>query len=193
MGCHFLLQAIFPTQGSNPGLLPSRQTLYCLSHQGRPGNGHSAHFREFQGGLRESAWKEPSPQEGSVITSYHQCHHREDHMAPSRRAWDACSSVNLGEGATELAHGSHGQGHFWPQGGTSMSPPRCHATFLCGSESEDSVPRQEGGKAGGKPSLKSLDSTQSWRPTLLELKTICSNTKGGIKERARHPAKKGRN
>ena len=33
--CHFLLQGIFPTQGSNPGLRHCRQTLYCLSHQGR--------------------------------------------------------------------------------------------------------------------------------------------------------------
>ena len=28
VGCHFLLQGIFPTQGSNPGLLHCRQTLY---------------------------------------------------------------------------------------------------------------------------------------------------------------------
>ena len=33
VGCHFLLQGIFPTQGSNPGLLHCRRTLYCLSHQ----------------------------------------------------------------------------------------------------------------------------------------------------------------
>ena len=32
--CHFLLQGIFLTQGSNPGLLHCRQTLYHLSHQG---------------------------------------------------------------------------------------------------------------------------------------------------------------
>ena len=32
--CHFLLQGIFPTQGSNPGLPHSRQTLYPLSRQG---------------------------------------------------------------------------------------------------------------------------------------------------------------
>ena len=32
VGCHFLLQGIFPTQGSNPGLLYCRQTLYHLSH-----------------------------------------------------------------------------------------------------------------------------------------------------------------
>ena len=29
-----LLQKAFPTRGSNPGLLPHRQTLDCLSHQG---------------------------------------------------------------------------------------------------------------------------------------------------------------
>ena len=33
VGCHFILQGIFPTQGSNPGLSHCRQTLYCLSHQ----------------------------------------------------------------------------------------------------------------------------------------------------------------
>ena len=38
MGCHFILQRIFPTQGSNPGLLHGRQTLYHLSHQGSPKN-----------------------------------------------------------------------------------------------------------------------------------------------------------
>ena len=31
---NFLLQGIFPTQGSNLGLPHSRQTLYRLSHQG---------------------------------------------------------------------------------------------------------------------------------------------------------------
>ena len=35
VGCHFLLQRIFPTQGSNPGLPHCRQMLYCLSYQGR--------------------------------------------------------------------------------------------------------------------------------------------------------------
>ena len=32
--CHFLLQGIFPTQRSIPGLLHHRQMLYRLSHQG---------------------------------------------------------------------------------------------------------------------------------------------------------------
>ena len=30
VGCHFLLQGIFPTQGSNPGLLHCRQILYHM-------------------------------------------------------------------------------------------------------------------------------------------------------------------
>ena len=34
VGCHSLLQGIFLTQGSNPGLLHCRHTLYHLSHQG---------------------------------------------------------------------------------------------------------------------------------------------------------------
>ena len=34
VGCHFLLQGNFLTQGLNPGLLHCRQTLYHLSHEG---------------------------------------------------------------------------------------------------------------------------------------------------------------
>ena len=36
VGCHALLQGIFPTQGSNPGLPYCIQILYHLSHQGSP-------------------------------------------------------------------------------------------------------------------------------------------------------------
>ena len=36
VGCHFLLQGIFPTQVSNPGLLHCRPMLHRLRHQGRP-------------------------------------------------------------------------------------------------------------------------------------------------------------
>jgi len=38
VGWHSLLQGIFPTQGSNSGLLLCRQILYYLSHQGSPLN-----------------------------------------------------------------------------------------------------------------------------------------------------------
>ena len=36
VGCHALLQGIFPTQESNPGHLHCRWILYQLSHQGSP-------------------------------------------------------------------------------------------------------------------------------------------------------------
>ena len=36
VGCHALLQGIFPIQGSNPGLPHCRWILYQLSHQGSP-------------------------------------------------------------------------------------------------------------------------------------------------------------
>ena len=35
VGCHFLLQGIFPTLVLNQGLLHCRQTLYRLSHENR--------------------------------------------------------------------------------------------------------------------------------------------------------------
>ena len=41
VGCHALLQGIFPTQGSNPGLPHCRQILYHLSHQGRYTHTHT--------------------------------------------------------------------------------------------------------------------------------------------------------
>ena len=36
VGCHAFLQGIFPTEGSNLGLLHGRQILYPLSHQNYP-------------------------------------------------------------------------------------------------------------------------------------------------------------
>ena len=42
VGIHSLLQGIFPTQGSKPGLLNCRQILCCLSHQ-TPSKCHHFH------------------------------------------------------------------------------------------------------------------------------------------------------
>ena len=44
VGSLSLLQGIFPTQGSNPGLLHCRQILYQLSHKGHP---HSQEMSSF--------------------------------------------------------------------------------------------------------------------------------------------------
>ena len=43
VGCHFLLQGIFLTQGSNPGLPHCRQTLYHLWHQGSKLENHEGY------------------------------------------------------------------------------------------------------------------------------------------------------
>ena len=45
VGCHFLLQGIFQTQGLNPGLLHCRQILY---HQ-PPGKLHTKHKENYKG------------------------------------------------------------------------------------------------------------------------------------------------
>ena len=44
VGCHALLQGIFPTQGLNPGLSHCRRILYHLSHQGRMDGSHLMHM-----------------------------------------------------------------------------------------------------------------------------------------------------
>ena len=46
VGCHFLLQRIFPTQESNQGLPHCRQILYCLSHKGSPYRIHSKYQKD---------------------------------------------------------------------------------------------------------------------------------------------------
>ena len=52
VGFHVLLQGIFPTQGSNPGLPHCRRILYCLSHQGSPRILEWAAYPFF----RETSW-----------------------------------------------------------------------------------------------------------------------------------------
>ena len=50
VGSPSLLQVIFPTQGSSPGLLHCRWILYLLSHQGSPpktGVGSPSHLQEI--------------------------------------------------------------------------------------------------------------------------------------------------
>ena len=53
MGCHFLLQRIFPTQGLNLGFPHCRQTLYRLSHQGSLLNNRHSHFPDCWERLRQ--------------------------------------------------------------------------------------------------------------------------------------------
>ena len=56
-GVDCLLQGIFLTQGSNPGLPHFRQMLYRLSHQGTPEYiMRNARLDETQGGIKISRW-----------------------------------------------------------------------------------------------------------------------------------------
>ena len=47
VGSHLLLEGIFQTQESNPGLLFCRQILYQLSHHGSPSHSFSKYFVTF--------------------------------------------------------------------------------------------------------------------------------------------------
>ena len=69
VGCHFLLQGIFPTQGLNPGLPRCRQTLYRLM---------ALHFTSLQDIIMEKAmaphsstlaWKIPWTEEPGRLRS----------------------------------------------------------------------------------------------------------------------------
>ena len=55
MGCHSLLQGIFPTQGLNLGLLNYRQILYHLSHQGSPKQALGGSFKLLRTSVFSSA------------------------------------------------------------------------------------------------------------------------------------------
>ena len=57
VGCHFLLQGIFPTQGSNLGLLYYRQILYRLSYKGSPRQETKEAMQETP--VRFLGWEEP--------------------------------------------------------------------------------------------------------------------------------------
>ena len=52
MGCHFLLQGIFPTQGSNPGLPIVDRCFYPLSHQGSQQSSRSCEIIQVSPGCR---------------------------------------------------------------------------------------------------------------------------------------------
>ena len=53
VGCHSLLQGIFPAQESNPGLLHCRQMIYHLSSEGSPRNFGRVKKKNVQFPLRE--------------------------------------------------------------------------------------------------------------------------------------------
>ena len=60
-GCQALLQGIFPTQGSNPGLLHCRRILYCLSQRGSPRLGKPVAYPFSRGAPH------PEPNQGLLL------------------------------------------------------------------------------------------------------------------------------
>jgi len=55
VGCHFLLQEIFPTQELNSGFLHSRQILFHLNYQGI---NHPKEIKDLQGEKHKTLMKE---------------------------------------------------------------------------------------------------------------------------------------
>ena len=70
VGCHALLQGIFPTQGSNPGLSHCRQILYCLSHQESPWILEWVACPFSRGSLQPNNWTRVSCIAGGFFTSW---------------------------------------------------------------------------------------------------------------------------
>ena len=70
VGCHALLQGIFPTQESNPGLPSCRQILYHLSHQGSPRILVWVAYPFSRGSSRFWNWTRVSSIAGGFFTSW---------------------------------------------------------------------------------------------------------------------------
>ena len=63
-----LLQGIFPTQRSNPGLLHCRRILYQLSHKRKPNNQNKAIFLWLLSWNKYGNWKQPWPTMKTMLT-----------------------------------------------------------------------------------------------------------------------------
>ena len=74
VGFHALLQGIFASKGSNPGLPRCRWILYCLSHQG-----FKMYYRDFP---RGPVVKNPSSNAGDMVGELR------PHMPQGSSAWE---------------------------------------------------------------------------------------------------------
>ena len=70
VGCHALLQGIFPTQGLNPGLLHSKWILYHLSLQGRATTLEWVACPFSRGSSQPRNWTRVSCTAGGFFTSW---------------------------------------------------------------------------------------------------------------------------
>ena len=90
MGCHFLLQGIFLTQGSNLGLLHCRQILYQLSYKRDPLLGLEA--PSYLTSLTSSSSLQPSSISFRILFLKHKSDHNMHWLKTS-----TCSSVSIGQ------------------------------------------------------------------------------------------------
>ena len=70
VGCHNLLQGIFPTRGSNPGLLHCRWILYHLRHQGSPRTLKRVAYPFSRGSFQPRNWTRVSCIAGRFFTCW---------------------------------------------------------------------------------------------------------------------------
>ena len=70
VGCHALLQGIFPTQGLNPGLLHCRQILDSVSHQESPRILEWVAYPFSRGSSQPRNWTRISHIAGGFCTSW---------------------------------------------------------------------------------------------------------------------------
>ena len=70
VGCHVLLQGIFPTQESSPGLPHCRQILHHLSHQGSPRTLEWVAYTFSRGSSQLRNWTRVSCIAGRFFTSW---------------------------------------------------------------------------------------------------------------------------
>ena len=70
VGCHALLQEIFSTQGSKPGLPCCRWILYHLSHKGSPWIPDCIAYPFFKGSSWPGNWTRVSCTAGRFFTSW---------------------------------------------------------------------------------------------------------------------------
>ena len=82
MGDHFLLQGIFPTQGSNPCLLHWQVGSLPLSHRGSPSSTHSmvllSHFTEEETETQETVACSPTTSKVTACGVSSSLHHHSE-------------------------------------------------------------------------------------------------------------------
>ena len=88
MGCHALLQGIFPTQGLDPGLPHCRQSLYRLNHQGSPRILEWVAYPFSRGSSRPRNWTRVSCIAGRFFTSW--ATWKAPKSSAQRQNWNCC-------------------------------------------------------------------------------------------------------